>query len=100
MIDEPTFLASVGYFPERYGNYLMPIALSQLAGKEIPPAVLVNHVMVTKGNVCKYYPDVQMHRRGKDIELQVPAGGFRQATSSTLASQPDLKDFENLVPSN
>ena len=28
MMDEPTFVASVGYFPERYGNFLIPIALA------------------------------------------------------------------------
>ncbi|MBN9060703.1 MAG: sugar ABC transporter substrate-binding protein, partial [Rhizobiales bacterium] len=55
MIDEPAFVSSVGYFPERYGNYLIPLALMQLAGKEVPDTVLVNHVMVTKDNVCKFY---------------------------------------------
>jgi ribose transport system substrate-binding protein len=47
MADEPAFVSSVGYFPERYGNYLIPLALMQLAGKEVPDTVLVNHVMVT-----------------------------------------------------
>ena len=35
----------------------------QLAGKTLPPAVLVNHVMVTKGNVCQYYPGRSNARR-------------------------------------
>jgi ribose transport system substrate-binding protein len=49
-------VAATGYFPERYGNYLIPMP-SARAGKELPPAVLVNHVMITKANVCEYYKE-------------------------------------------
>ena len=55
LVSEPAFLASVAYFPERYGNYLIPTALMMLAGKTVPPAVLVHHVVITPMNVCKYY---------------------------------------------
>lgn len=98
MMAEPTFIASVGYFPERYGNYLVPIALAQLAGKEIPPAVLVNHVMVTKGNVCQYYPDFKC-TDDKGIDFKFPQEAFAKHLES-LRQSPDLKGFENLIPTN
>src|SRR5690606_28511398 len=43
MVDEPAFVASVGYFPERYGNFLVPLALMELAGKDVPDTVLMTH---------------------------------------------------------
>ena len=63
LVDEPDFVASTGYFPETYGNYLLPIALSALAGKPLPPAVLVHHVMINKANVCRRLSQVQRMRR-------------------------------------
>ena len=39
-MNEPEFIASVGYFPERYGNYLIPMALSNLANKPVDDVVL------------------------------------------------------------
>lgn len=51
MVKEDPFIASVGYFPERYGNYLVPLALKELAGEKLSPAILVNHVMVDQSNV-------------------------------------------------
>ncbi|MBD0328167.1 MAG: substrate-binding domain-containing protein, partial [Pyrinomonadaceae bacterium] len=55
LVNEEKFIASVGSFPERYGNYIIPLALMQLAGYEVPDAVLVKHEMVTPMNVCDYY---------------------------------------------
>ena len=57
LMNEPEFIASVGYFPERYGNYLIPMALSNLANKPVDDVVLMNHVMVSPSNICEYYPD-------------------------------------------
>ena len=93
---EPNFIASVGSFPERYGNYLIPLALSQLAGIESPPAVLVTHVMITKGNVCEYYSDQQCSD-DKGIDYQFPQEEFVKYLG-TLKEDPELKGFENLIP--
>jgi ribose transport system substrate-binding protein len=96
MVNEPGFPASVGSFPERYGNALIPIALSLLAGKKLPDSVLINHVMVTKGNVCKYYdkfPCVE----GKDIAYTFPQEAFAKYLAQ-LRDQPWLADVKNLVP--
>lgn len=99
MLDEPSFVASVGYFPERYGNYLVPLALMQLAGKATPDTVLVNHVIVTKDNVCKYYETFAC-ANGKDpITFSFPQAAF-EAHLANLRASPDLKGFENLIPTH
>ncbi|MBB5754527.1 sugar ABC transporter substrate-binding protein [Prosthecomicrobium pneumaticum] len=98
MMDEPTFVASVGYFPERYGNYLLPLALAQLAGKETPSTVLVNHVIVTKGNVCEFYSNFKC-ADDKGIDFQFPDAKFQEHLAA-LRQSPELKGFENLIPSN
>ena len=95
---EPAFIASVGYFPERYGNYLIPLALMQLAGKPTPDTVLVSHVMVTKANVCRYYPD-QPCAKNKGIDFQFPQAKF-EAHLAKIRQSPELKGFENLIPTN
>jgi ribose transport system substrate-binding protein len=96
LVKEPDMAASVGSFPERYGNALIPIALSQLAGKPIPEAVLINHVMVTKGNVCKYYDKFPCAAE-PDPAYTFPQAAFEKHLIS-LKSSPELKDVQNLVP--
>lgn len=99
MVDEPAFVSSVGYFPERYGNYLIPLALMQLAGKEVPDTVLVNHVMVTKDNVCKFY-DKFACTEGKDpIQFTFPQEAFEKHLAE-IRALPDLADYQNLIPTN
>ena len=98
LASEPAFIASVGYFPERYGNYLLPLSLMELAGKATPATVLVNHVMVTKGNICQYYKD-QTCASDKGIDYKFPQAKF-EAHLADIRKSPELKGFENLIPSN
>lgn len=49
-------IGSVAYFPERYGDYLIPLALDILSGKKCKPENYVDHVLITRDNVDKYYP--------------------------------------------
>ena len=49
-------IGSVGYFPERYGEQLIPLALQILEHKQVPPAVFVKHHLITPYNVGEYYP--------------------------------------------
>lgn len=48
-------IASVGYFPEKYGDGLIRLALDILARKPVPPAVFVRHQLVTRENVDHLY---------------------------------------------
>ena len=98
LVTEPRFIASVGYFPERYGNYLIPIALMELAGVDVPPAVLVNHVMVTKGNVCEYYESATCGD-APGFDYVFPQEAFEEHLAG-LREDPDLQGVENLIPSN
>jgi ribose transport system substrate-binding protein len=50
-------VGSAGYFPERYGEGIIRLALDILANKPLPPAVFVRHQMVTRDNVDHLYPN-------------------------------------------
>jgi len=50
-------VASVGYFPEKYGDGLIRLAIDILARKAVPPAVFVRHQLVTRENVEHLYPN-------------------------------------------
>jgi ribose transport system substrate-binding protein len=50
-------IASVGYFPERYGDGLLKLAIDILTKKPVPPAVFVHHQVITRENVDHYYPN-------------------------------------------
>jgi ribose transport system substrate-binding protein len=50
-------IGSVAYFPERYGEQLISLAMDILNHKPVPPAVFVKHQIVTPDNVDKLYPN-------------------------------------------
>jgi ribose transport system substrate-binding protein len=47
-------IGSVAYFPEKYGEGLMRLALAR---KPAPPAVFIKHQLVTPENVDHLYPN-------------------------------------------
>src|SRR5215471_3939696 len=49
-------IGSVAYFPERYGDELIPLSLAILQKKPTPGAVFVKHQLITSGNVRLIYP--------------------------------------------
>jgi ribose transport system substrate-binding protein len=98
LVKEPKLVASVGYFPERYGNYLIPIGLAALDGQALPPAVLVNHVMVTKANVCKYYESFPCGTE-TGVTYTFPQAQF-DAYLKTLRGEKDLADYQTLIPTH
>ena len=55
--DGSIFLGDTAYFPEKYGDYLIPAIIDALECKPLPPAIYVDHVFLTKDNLCEYYPD-------------------------------------------
>lgn len=50
-------IGSVGYFPEKYGEKIIPLVLKILEGAPVPPAVYVEHRLITAENLELYYPD-------------------------------------------
>ncbi len=49
-------VGSVAYFPERYGDEVIRLAESILAGRTVPPAVFAKHELIAKANVDRVYP--------------------------------------------
>jgi ribose transport system substrate-binding protein len=49
-------VGSVAYFPERYGDELIPLALSILQQKPTPSTIFVKHQLLTPRNVDLVYP--------------------------------------------
>jgi ribose transport system substrate-binding protein len=50
-------VASVGYFPEQYGDGVIKLAIDILSRKPVPPAVFVRHHVITRENVDHFYPN-------------------------------------------
>jgi len=50
-------IGSVAYFPEKYGEGVIRLALDLLAKKTVPPAVFTKHQLMTPENVDHLYPN-------------------------------------------
>ncbi len=48
------------YFPEKYGEGLIRLAMDILAHKPVPPAVFIRHQLVTRENVDHLYPNDEL----------------------------------------
>jgi len=69
-------IGSVAFFPERYGPDLIRVSLDILNKKLVPPAVFVEHKLVTPSTVDHFYPN--------DSLMQPPSlAGPRQTLPST-----------------
>jgi ribose transport system substrate-binding protein len=49
------FIASIAYFPERYGDKLIRLARSILNRDPVPPAVYTEHLVINRRNVDRFY---------------------------------------------
>jgi len=52
----PNYVASVAYFPERYGTLLIPNMIKALQGETIPTEIFTEHELITKDNIRTVYP--------------------------------------------
>lgn len=50
-------VGSVAFFPELYGENVIRLAVDILTGRPVPPAVFVNHKLITSSTVNHYYPN-------------------------------------------
>ena len=53
----PQWLADTAYFPERYGEILIPNVVKLLNGEQIEKNLFTQHEVVTKDNVRTLYPE-------------------------------------------
>jgi ribose transport system substrate-binding protein len=58
-------VGSVAYFPEKYGENLIRVSLDILNQRPVPPAVFVEHKLITSGTVDHYYPNDSLSRVGQ-----------------------------------
>jgi ribose transport system substrate-binding protein len=50
-------IGSVAFFPERYGEQVVHVALDLLNHRPVPPAVFVKHQLITPETVDHFYPN-------------------------------------------
>jgi ribose transport system substrate-binding protein len=55
--NHPNWLGSVAYYPERYGEILVPYLIRAVKGEEVPEELLVPHEWVTSETVKDAYPE-------------------------------------------
>jgi ribose transport system substrate-binding protein len=53
----PQYIASVAYFPERYGKTVIPAMIDILDGKEVSRQLFTAHQIVNASNIREIYPD-------------------------------------------
>ena len=98
LVDEPTFVASIGYFPERYGNYLLPIALAAARRQE---AAAGGAGQPRDGQQGQCLPVLSRQFKcadEADFEYKFPQDASSPTWPSPRKAVADLKGFENLVP--
>ncbi len=54
--EESAFKATISFFPERYGQYLVPAVVDMLEGRIVPDRVIPSVEPVTRANVQELYP--------------------------------------------
>ena len=53
--NNPNYIASVAYFPERYGTILVPAILNAVEGNAIAGQLFTDHVLITSENLSDVY---------------------------------------------
>jgi ribose transport system substrate-binding protein len=75
-------VGSVAYFPERYGDELIPLALNILQQKPAPAAVFVKHQLLTPRNVDLVYP-LDESGASASRKLLIPSDGSASRNQKT-----------------
>jgi ribose transport system substrate-binding protein len=48
--------AGIAFFPERYGEYIVPAVCAMLRGKPVPPYIYLENEVITRDNIDRWYP--------------------------------------------
>jgi ribose transport system substrate-binding protein len=54
--NEPQWIGDVAYFPEKYGELIVPLAISLAKGESVPEQSLITHIFINRDNIDQYYP--------------------------------------------
>ena len=55
-IEETKYISTVAYYPERYGEFLVNIAIDVIEGRPVPQEVHMQHMIIDRSNVDEFYP--------------------------------------------
>lgn len=55
LIREGVIDGDSAYFPEKYGEWLVPAALAHIYGDPVPAYMFIDNVIITKDNIDQYY---------------------------------------------
>jgi ribose transport system substrate-binding protein len=50
------WVADTAYFPDKYGDRVVPVLINLIKGKKEPRSVYTSHVVITPANISKIYP--------------------------------------------
>ena len=62
----------------------------------MPPAVTVNHVMISPANICQFYPEYECQGE-PGFDYVFPQEAFVEHLA-TLKGKPELAGYEQLIP--
>jgi ribose transport system substrate-binding protein len=48
--------AGIAFFPEHYGEYVVPAVVTILQGQAVPPWIYIQNEVITKANIDEWYP--------------------------------------------
>ena len=71
--DESVFKATISYFPERYGQYLVPAIVDLIEGKTVPERLIPSVSPVTRDNVEQLYPGGELDEEAMAAEEEYEA---------------------------
>jgi ribose transport system substrate-binding protein len=54
--NEPQWVGDVAYFPEKYGELIVPLAVQLAKGETVPEQSLITHIFINRDNIDQYYP--------------------------------------------
>jgi ribose transport system substrate-binding protein len=55
ILNEPQWVGDVAYFPEKYGELAMPLAVSLAKGETVPEQSLMTHLFLNAANIRDFY---------------------------------------------
>jgi ribose transport system substrate-binding protein len=76
-------IGTVAYFPERYGDEIIPLAIGILQKRSVPTTAFVKHQLITSRNVDLIYP---LDDR-PDVKIGFASENLRMATAGAVSAR-------------